>query len=80
MTDDRVSAEDFLLSAPLSSENALTCPKCGAPTEVKDSRPKAPYGFTTTGRRRLCVECGNRFNTIEVSTVVYERLINRVLY
>lgn len=75
-SNDGVTVEEFLLSAPLHPGNSLTCPECGAPTNVKDSRPKVPYNFTTMWRRRECTGCGIRFNTIEVSIAVYEALDN----
>lgn len=34
---------------------------CGGDTRVVDSRPQG----TSLRRRRLCMECGNRFNTLE---------------
>jgi transcriptional regulator NrdR family protein len=36
---------------------------CGRKTHVIDSRPGASYGLR---RRRECMVCGRRFNTLEV--------------
>lgn len=73
-TGEHMTAENFPRTAPLNSENALTCPLCGAPTEVRNSRPFAEHGFTTTRRRRYCTRCPHRFNTIEITTATYDRL------
>lgn len=72
--DGYVSAEAFLATAPLNPANALTCPLCGGPTEVKDSRAKVYAGFSTTSRRRLCMSCGHRYTTFEVLERELERL------
>ena len=68
------AVESVLLDAPLSAENVLTCPNCGAPTDVKGSRPTLNYGFTSTRRRRHCTSCEHRFTTIEINVNSYERL------
>ncbi len=42
----------------------MECPKCGAEdTKVSDSRQLPLY----VRRRRICLECGHRFSTIEVA-------------
>lgn len=40
----------------------MTCPLCGDSTKVVDTRPVQ----SSTWRRRECVFCGYRFNTMEV--------------
>lgn len=40
----------------------MTCPKCKEKTNVIDSRSKESGKF----RRRECINCGYRFNTLEV--------------
>lgn len=75
MSNDRPSAEESLFNAPLHPDNALACPDCGIPTEVKDSRPRQPHGFSTTVRRRHCSGCDKRFTTLEVQMATYERLL-----
>ncbi len=42
----------------------FACPSCGGLTEVKDSRPLSDN--STIRRRRVCVACDSRINTIEV--------------
>lgn len=70
-----MTPEEFLESAPLSPVNALTCSRCGSPTEVKDSRPTL-YArmFTTMKRRRRCTSCEHSFNTYEVTQDELEKL------
>ncbi|MHB1700472.1 MAG: NrdR family transcriptional regulator [Acidobacteriaceae bacterium] len=41
----------------------MECPRCGAETKVINSRQMPLY----VRRRRMCLECGHRFSTIEVS-------------
>ncbi len=67
-------AEELFNDAPICANNALTCPHCGLPTDVKDSRPALVYGFTTMRRRRACTSCSSRHTTIEITMVEYERL------
>jgi transcriptional repressor NrdR len=41
----------------------MKCPKCGSfQDHIVDTRPKKP---TERWRRRECLECGHRWNTIE---------------
>ena len=70
------SAEEFFERAPISRDNALTCPSCGTPTNVVDSRPKVMHGFTTTWRRRACSGCDMRFNTLEVRMEYFETAVS----
>ena len=49
----------------------MTCPKCGAETCVIDSRPSED----SVRRRRECLECGERFNTMEIDADYYETLM-----
>ena len=64
----------FYDDAPISSSNALTCPRCGSPTNVRDSRPRVTNGFTIVQRRRRCVSCEHGYNTVEISLDEYHRL------
>ena len=42
----------------------MTCPKCGADAlTIVDSRP---FGYITR-RRRKCLNCTERFNTLEIT-------------
>lgn len=70
-----LSAEEFITKAPVHASNALVCPHCGQPTDVKDSRPVIVDGFATTKRRRHCCACVHRFNTIEINLNEYEKLV-----
>lgn len=40
----------------------MTCPVCGEKTKVVDSRP---YGCESIWRKRECLECKHRFETME---------------
>ncbi|MBY0560145.1 hypothetical protein [Hyphomicrobium sp.] len=42
----------------------MLCPKCGADTEVRDSRPYKNY----VRRRRHCKSCKHRHSTIELAS------------
>jgi len=54
----------------------MHCPFCSAPdTQVKDSRER-PDGKSIK-RRRVCGECGSRFNTIEMLEVKEMVVIKR---
>ena len=46
---------------------SFRCIKCGAITQVKDSRPTSIGKFSAIRRRRKCLrtECGVRFTTFE---------------
>lgn len=48
----------------------MNCPKCGAQTQVKDSRDKG----AGTRRRRLCVACNTKFTTIEIDLAEYIKI------
>ena len=39
----------------------MTCPRCGGPSKVVDSRPQG----VTIRRRRQCLVCDGRWNTWE---------------
>lgn len=41
----------------------MTCPVCGSDTTVVDTRSPEP---DVVKRHRSCVDCGYRFNTVEV--------------
>lgn len=43
--------------------NGLLCPQCRGPTKVADSRARDGGGIK---RRRVCLKCGHRFNTVEL--------------
>lgn len=45
-----------------NDDHSMRCPTCGAPTEVKDTRPLS--AGATIRRRRLCAN-GHRFTTHE---------------
>ena len=47
----------------------MTCPYCGCGyTKIVDSRKREDSVF----RRRECMECGNRFNTMEIDYDLYK--------
>ena len=47
----------------------MTCPYCGcSDTRIVDSRKRGDSVF----RRRECIECGKRFNTIEIDYDLYK--------
>lgn len=48
----------------------MTCPNCGAKTNVVDSRSHED----SRSRRRECVGCGFRFSTVEIDADYYETL------
>lgn len=48
----------------------MQCPNCGDDTRVIDSRPDDE----SVARRRECVACKYRFNTIEIETELLEKL------
>lgn len=47
----------------------MTCPVCGGDTKVIDSRPSED----SVQRRRKCLECDYRFNTIEIDMDLYKK-------
>lgn len=51
----------------------MDCPVCGGETIVADSRGAGDQ----IKRRRRCLACGYRFNTIELDMDQYERMIRR---
>jgi transcriptional regulator NrdR family protein len=48
----------------------MTCPVCGGDTKVIDSRPSED----SVQRRRKCLECDHRFNTIEIDKDFYDNI------
>ncbi len=48
----------------------MTCPVCGCNTKVWDSRKNIDHVL----RRRRCLGCGFRFNTIETDEDMFKRL------
>lgn len=47
--------------------NCITCEKCESKrVAVLDSREVLVLGFATRRRRRKCLECDSRFNTLEI--------------
>lgn len=49
----------------------MLCPFCSADTQVIDARPDSK-GYNHFRRRRKCLneECGIRFTTIEIATII----------
>lgn len=48
--------------------SSFACETCGGDTLVKDSRPgRSIYSRPTVRRRRLCLKCGGRITTFELS-------------
>ena len=47
----------------------MTCPYCGGPTSIVDSRKNEDSVI----RRRECKKCGKRFKTIEIDYDLYKR-------
>lgn len=61
----------------------MNCPICGGATRVADSRPNSD----SIRRRRECLECKNRFSTVEIDADYYATLkpidkkaVRKVLY
>ena len=50
----------------------MTCPVCGGSTKVNDCR----LNDDVFKRRRQCLVCRYRFNTIELDKDMYDRLTN----
>ena len=48
----------------------MTCPKCSGKTKVIDSRPDVD----SVWRKRECLECKYRFETIELEKDLKEKL------
>lgn len=48
----------------------MTCPVCGGNTRIIDSRNKDDH----KKRRRICQECGYKFNTIEIDMDLYLKI------
>lgn len=48
----------------------MTCPVCGGDTRIIDSRDKEEF----KKRRRKCLECGYKFNTIEIDMDLYLKM------
>lgn len=51
----------------------MKCPKCNGNTKVTDSRCEDDC----VNRRRVCLECGYRFSTIEVDRDWYDNMQKR---
>lgn len=49
----------------------MKCPACGGETRVVDCREESPE---VRWRRRGCVRCGVRFNTVEIPQGLYRKL------
>ena len=47
----------------------MTCPYCGGPTSIADSRKNEDSVI----RRRECKKCGKRFKTIEIDYDLYKK-------
>ena len=53
----------------------LRCPDCGSSNyKTIDSRDSRAIGRL---RRRVCLNCGGRFTTREVTEIDYKRIVNR---
>ena len=50
--------------------NHLDCPVCFGTTKVIETRPEEDC----VNRRRLCLECGHKFSTVEIDMDVYKKL------
>lgn len=48
----------------------MTCPVCNGDTKVVDTRCHDDSVY----RRRMCLECGHRFNTVEIDQDYYDIL------
>ena len=46
--------------------DCIACPDCGSKVKVTDSRYVEVLGFKTKRRRRHCLVCSKRFNTVEL--------------
>jgi len=42
------------------------CRSCGGKTKTINSRTSMKYGFTTVWRRKCCLDCDERYNTVEI--------------
>jgi len=51
----------------------MICPVCGEKTMVIYSGGDVDC----VNRRRQCVECGYRFNTIEIDKDIYDRVVRK---
>ena len=51
----------------------MKCPVCASKTKVNDSR----VNVDTVDRRRECLGCGYRFNTVELDQDMYENLLKK---
>lgn len=49
----------------------MNCPNCGGETKVVDSRPQEDG----VQRRRECLECKERFKTVEIDSELYQKLL-----
>lgn len=56
----------------------MGCDECGEKTEILDTRTykEENNDFIFTQRRRVCLECKNRFNTIEVTMDVWKQMFD----
>lgn len=48
----------------------LLCPVCGGKTEVTDSRSDCE----SVRRKRKCMDCGYKFNTVEIDEDLYKKI------
>lgn len=47
--------------------NCIVCFECGSKkVKVIDSRRTEALGFATKKRRRVCMDCNSRYNTLEI--------------
>lgn len=56
----------------------MGCDECGEKTEILDTRTykEENNDFIFTQRKRACLECKNRFNTIEVTMDVWKQMFD----
>lgn len=57
---NEISAYDY------KCESGIICPECGIFNNVVINSKENKIGFKI--RRRMCLKCGNRWNTVEIIT------------
>jgi len=50
----------------------MQCPKCKGKTHVLETRPQKGYRMHALKRRRECLSCGHRYNTVEMDGDVFD--------
>lgn len=60
----------LIFSGKFSFMDCVTCPECSSKNiKVCDSRSIELFGFKTKRRRRHCLDCNNRYNTVELPEI-----------